>query len=115
LGPFGTGRRLRGGQRVLWFWCVQDTGEHCQRTLEVRPAAGTVAPGAPLRVTVRGYDDSGRGVAVEGATVRLGTAEAVTGADGAATLTVPAQTGALELTATRDGMVQAFPSEVRAG
>ena len=22
-GPFGTGRRLRGG-RLLWFWCLQD-------------------------------------------------------------------------------------------
>jgi hypothetical protein len=22
-GPFGTGRRLRAGQRLLWFWCVR--------------------------------------------------------------------------------------------
>src|SRR4051812_36264575 len=38
-GPFGTGHRLRDGQRVLWFWCTlngersPDTG--CQRTLAV--------------------------------------------------------------------------------
>jgi hypothetical protein len=113
-GPFGNGR-LRAGQRVLWFWCELGSTDGCQRTLEARPDRRRAAPGETLGVTVRGYDDNGRGVAVEGATVRLGAVEAVTGADGAATLTVPAQTGALQLTATRDGMVQAFPSEVRVG
>jgi hypothetical protein len=112
-GPFGTGRRLRDGQRVTWFWCRR-AGD-CQRTLEVRPDQTETAPGATLRVTVRGYDDFGRGVAVEGATVRLGAATAVTGADGTVALTVPAGTGRLDLRATRDGMVPAFPAEVAVG
>jgi hypothetical protein len=110
-GPFGTGRRLRDGQRVLWFWCVQ--ASRCQRTLEVRPDRASAAPGEPLRVTVRGYDDLGRGAAVAGATVRLGAATALTDDDGTAVLTVPAAAGRLDLEAERAGMVPAFPREVR--
>ena len=103
------GRRLRGGQRVLWFWCEQDGSGGCQRTLEARPERTAAAPGEALRVTVRGYDDLGRGVPVEGATVRLGSATALTGADGVAVLTVT-EGGALQ--ATKDGLVRAFPREV---
>ena len=40
-GPFGRGR-LKGGARVLWFWCSQGRGQSCQRTLEVS-SAPTVA------------------------------------------------------------------------
>jgi hypothetical protein len=112
-GAFGTGRGLRDGQRITWFWCeLQDTGG-CQRTLDVRPDRASAAPGEALTVTVRGYDDHGGGVAVEGATVRLGSATAVTGRDGEAVLTVPAEAGTLSLEAERDGMVRAFPREVR--
>jgi hypothetical protein len=112
-GPFGTGRRLRGGDRLLWFWCeMQSSG--CQRTLEAVPDRGAAARGETVRVTVRGYDDQGRGVAVSGATVRLGTASALTGADGVATVTV-AEAGRLALTASAPGMVRSFPGEVRAG
>ena len=110
-GPFGTGR-LRGGQRVLWFWCVQARGEACQRTLEVTPSASTVAPGAPLRVTVRGYDDNGRGVAVAGATVRLGAAVATTDGSGVAEVAAPAS-GSAPLTAERPGMVRSWPRSVK--
>jgi uncharacterized protein DUF4430 len=113
VGAGDTSRRLRNGQRVTWFWCVQAT--NCQRTLEVRPDRAAAAPGEALRVTVRGYDDLGRGRAVDGATVRLGSATAVTAADGTATLTVPAETGTLALEAERRGMVPAFPGEVRVG
>jgi hypothetical protein len=109
LGAADVGRRLRAGQRVTWFWCEQDAAGGCQRTLEAKPDRTTAAPGEALRVTVRGYDDNGRGVAVEGATVRLGAATAVTGADGVAVLTV-VDGGRLE--ATKDGMVRAFPREV---
>ena len=42
--------------------------------LEVSSSASTVAPGRDAAVTVRGYDDNGRGVPVAGATVRLGSA-----------------------------------------
>jgi hypothetical protein len=49
---------------------------------------------------------------VLGATVTLGSATAVTGTDGTATLTVPAATGRLGLSATHTGMVDAFPREI---
>jgi hypothetical protein len=113
-GPFGTGRRLRAGQRVLWFWCVKDRSDACQRTLEVS-SAGSVAPGAPLAVTVRGYDEAGSGAAVAGATVTLGDASAVTGPDGVATITAPAAPGALALEASKPGLVRSFPRTVEVG
>jgi hypothetical protein len=108
-GPFGRGR-LRRGARLLWFWCMQDRGEACQRTLEVS-AASTVAPGAMLSVTVRGYDDNGRGVPVAGATVRLGAASAVSDATGAAQVPAP-PSGSARLTAAHDGMVRSWPKTV---
>jgi hypothetical protein len=113
-GPFGRGR-LRAGQSVLWFWCVLGRGESCQRTLEAVPASTRVAPGAPLRVTVRGYDDNGRGVPAAGATVALGAASAVTGPDGVATVPAPAAAGAVQLSAAREGMIRSFPRRVTVG
>jgi hypothetical protein len=113
-GPFGTGKRLRGG-RLLWFWCVQNRANGCQRTLEGRPESRSVAPGAPLRVAVRGYDDNGRGVPVAGALVRLGGAQALTGADGVAVVTAPAAPGTLRATAEHAGMVRSFPERVVVG
>ncbi len=115
LGAGDTSRRLRDGQRVTWFWCEQDDSGGCQRTLEARPDRTTAAPGETLIVTVRGYDDRGRGIAVEGATVTLGSATAVSDASGAAVLTVPAGSGRHPLEATGDGLVRAFPVEVTVG
>ena len=109
-GPFGRGR-LRPGARVLWFWCLQDRGEACQRTLEAS-SPSTVAPGAMLPVTVRGYDDNGRGVTVAGATVRLGSASAVTDAAGRAQVVAP-EAGMARLTAEHGGMVRSWPKRVR--
>jgi len=103
--------RLRDGQRVLWFWCEQSAAGQCQRTLDVRPERSSAARGAPVRVTVRGYDDAGRGVAVAGARVRLGGAEALTGADGVATVAAPAA-GSATLVAEKAGMVRSFPRQV---
>ena len=114
-GPFGTGHRLHGGQRITWFWCELQSSGSCQRTLEARPDRTSAAPGEALRVTVRGYDDQGKGVTVQGATVRLGSASAVSGADGVAVLTVPAASGTLRLQAERSGMVRAFPRGVAVG
>ena len=85
-----SGRRLRGGDRLLWFCCRMQRAGSCQRTLEATPDRTTAAPGEMLRVTVRGYDDQGHGVAVPGATVRLGSATATTDAGGIAELAVPA-------------------------
>ena len=107
-------RRLRGGDRLLWFYCRTRRTGGCQRTLEATPDRKVAAPGEVIRVKVRGYDDQGRGVTVGGATVRLGSASATTDAGGMAELAVPAS-GRLPLTATRTGMVPAFPGEVRAG
>jgi hypothetical protein len=108
-GPFGHGR-LKRGARVLWFWCAQTGGQACQRTLEVS-SAGSVAAGGMLVVTVRGYDDNGNGVPVAGATVRLGSAAAVTDASGVAQVVAPAA-GAYRLTAERAGMVRSWPRKV---
>jgi len=113
-GSFGTGRLLRAGQRVLWFWCVKDAADSCQRTLEVVPASRSVAPGGSLSVAVRGYDDAGGGVPVAGATVRLGAAAAVTGPGGDATLTAP-PAGTYRLRAEKPGMVVSFPVRVAVG
>jgi hypothetical protein len=113
-GPFGTGRRLRGGDRLLWFWCDMQRTGGCQRSLEATPDRSTAAPRETIAVTVRGYDDNGRGAPVPGATVRLGDAVATTGPDGVATVAVPAA-GRLRLTAEAAGMVRSFPEEVRAG
>jgi hypothetical protein len=111
-GPFGTGKRLHGGQHVLWFWCTLNRAGGCQRTLDARPDRSTAAPGEVLRVTVRGYDDFGQAVAVAGATVRLGSSTAVSDGGGVATLTVGSATGRLRVRAQHTGMVAGFPREV---
>jgi hypothetical protein len=113
-GPFGTGRLLRAGRRVLWFWCVKDAADSCQRTLAVTPAAKRLEPGTPLSVTVRGYDDNGDAVRVAGAMVRLGPSAALTGADGVAKVTAPAA-GSYRLRAEKPGMVVSFPVRVAVG
>lgn len=107
-----SGRRLRDGDHVTWFWCEQDSSGGCQRTLEAVPDRTAALPGETLRVTVRGYDDNGKGVPVEGVTVRLGSAIAVSGADGVAALVVT-EGGSLE--ASKAGLVRAFPTEVSVG
>lgn len=110
-GPFGRGR-LRRGARVLWFWCRMGRDGGCQRTLEVTASRATAAPGAPVHVLVRGYDDEGRGIAVGGAAVRLGASTATTGDGGTAVLTAPARRGSALLRAQAPGMVRAFPVRV---
>ncbi|HEY3019081.1 MAG TPA: hypothetical protein VGJ32_02770 [Solirubrobacteraceae bacterium] len=111
-GPFGTGRRLRGGQRVLWFWCV--AARRCQRTLEVVRPPRRVPAGRGVRVTVRAYDDNGRGVRAGGVRVALGRTTAVTGADGTAVLMARGH-GRQTLRAARRGLVPAFPEPVVVG
>ena len=114
-GSVGAGAaKLRGGDRLLWFWCRMQATGGCQRTLAATPERAIAHPGEPLRVTVRGYDDNGHGTPIPGAAVRLGSAGAVTGPDGVATVTVPTA-GNLRLTATAAGLVPAFPELVRAG
>jgi hypothetical protein len=105
-GPFGRGR-LRGGRRVVWFYCRRAT--NCQRTLEARPR---VKPGAVV-VKVLGFDDAGRGVSVAGATVHVGSATATTGADGRARVAVGG--GRHRVYADKRGLVRSFPERVTVG
>jgi hypothetical protein len=110
-GPSGNGQRIRSGERVLWFWCEARAGG-CQRTLEVS-ASGPASRSRPLRVTVWGYDNEGRGGPVTGALVALAGARARTAAGGHATVTAPSASGHYQLSASRAGMVPAFPVAVQ--
>lgn len=113
-GPRGDGRRLARGQRVLWFWCLNRSG-NCQHTLGVTPSSARVAPGGSLSATVLGYDDRARGTPAADATVTLGAAAASTDASGRATLVAPATPGTYELAARADGLVPSFPEQVVVG
>jgi hypothetical protein len=110
-GPFGTGKRLRAGDRLLWFWCKQGS-KGCQRTLEITPADSTVAPNAKVSFTVRGYDDQGKGKGIGGATVMLGGQNVTTSSSGRATVTAPPNRGPQLVFATAKGMADAFPAKV---
>ncbi|HEU4656719.1 MAG TPA: carboxypeptidase-like regulatory domain-containing protein [Capillimicrobium sp.] len=107
-GPFGTGKRLRTGQPVLWFWCRQ--AGRCQRTLEIA-APERVGQDEPFTITVRGYDDQGRGRPIRGVTLKVGTSEFTTDANGRATVRATAA-GRLTLRASKPGLVDAFPQTV---
>jgi hypothetical protein len=102
-GPFGNGR-LRARQRVTWFYCLR--AADCQRTLEVRATPSA----AGIEATVRGYDDAGKGVAVEGASVTAGGVSGVTAADGRVQLALPV--GTYRLVARKDGLVRSFAERV---
>lgn len=103
-GPFGRGR-LRGAQRVTWFYCRLRNGG-CQRTLELRLRT---EPGSVV-ASVRGYDDAGRAVAVAGASVTAGAASALTDAAGEARLALPA--GRHSVVAQKEGAVRSFAERV---
>jgi hypothetical protein len=102
-GPFGRGR-LRAGQRVTWFYCVR--AADCQRTLGVTttPMAGGIV------ATVRGYDDAGDGVPIEGATVTASGVTGLTAADGRVQMALPP--GTHRLVARKDGLVRSFTERV---
>jgi hypothetical protein len=110
-GARGDGRRLRAGDRVVWFWCQSSRGG-CERTLEVGVSSLTPARGDPLRVTVTGNDNEGRGAPIAGALVRVGSATGVTGTGGGVTVRAPASHGRYEVLASRGGLVPAFPGMV---
>jgi hypothetical protein len=115
-GPFGTGRRLRSGQRVLWYWCRLSAGDRCQPTLEVKLSDDHAAPGAQVTATVTGYDDEGHGQPVVGATVTVdGAGVATTAADGSATFAAPAAPGSYEVNASAAAATSGFPAQVTVG
>ena len=107
-GPLGRGR-LRRRTRVLWFYCVPDSGGRCPRTLAIR--VRVQADGVAVRV--RAYDDEGRGVPAAGATVRAGGVSAVADASGLALLALPP--GRHRVHAEQDGLVRSFGEVVRVG
>jgi hypothetical protein len=102
-GPFGRGR-LRAGQRITWFYCVR--GGDCQRTLAVR----ATAVNGGILATVRGYDDAGEGIPIEGASVTASGVTGATGADGTVGLAVPP--GTHRVVARKDGLVRSFTERV---
>jgi hypothetical protein len=114
-GPFGTGRGLRSGQQVLWFWCTLGGASHCQPTLSTAVDAAQVAPGGPVHATVTAYDDDGHGTLAAGASVSVGGASATAGPDGSATVAVPAAPGKYDVTASEPGAVSGFPASVEVG
>jgi hypothetical protein len=107
-GPFGRGP-LRSRQRVTWFWCDQQPDvEGCQLTLEMK-VTSTAEHSASVRV--RGYDNAGKGMNIEGATILSGDVElGTTDATGAAAFALAP--GAHTLDAVKPGLVRAFPVEV---
>lgn len=107
-GPFGTGRRLRPGQPLLWFWCR--TAGRCQRTLAIS-APARVRPNQGFSITVRGYDDLGRGVPIADASLQVGTSTFTTDERGRATVRATAA-GRLTLRASKPGLVPSFPRTV---
>ena len=112
-GPFGTGRKLRAGQKVLWFWCVKDAVDACQRTLEIA-APRTVAPGAAFRRPCAATTRTARACPSPASRSRSAV-DARPDASGTATVTAPAAAGALTLRAEQPGLVQAFPRKVTVG
>ncbi len=106
-GSFGTGRRLRSGEVVTWFWC--ELGRRgCQRTLGARRSGSR-------SVVVHGYDDRGRGVRVARAlvTVRAGRRVARARTDRRGVARLPALRGSWQITARRGGYVPALPGGAR--
>ena len=109
-GPLGNGRLIGSGQQVLWFWC-HSSGGGCQRSLALS-ASGSATRGGHLSVKVTGYDNEGRGTPIAGAIVKLGTDFASTNAAGRAALIAPGRRGSYALTASRRGLVPAFPETI---
>lgn len=104
-GPFGTGRRLRSGQQVLWFWCrMGDRG--CQASLDIHLTAEGRA------VLVRAFDDAGRARPVGGATVTLADGTSLI-SDAAGRVTLPATVSDTTAVATAPGLVRSFPIPIK--
>jgi len=110
-GPFGDGRRLRSGQRVLWFYCRMGPAG-CQETLGLSLEPARAAPGDPVTAVVQAYDDRGSARPVPGATVEVAGTEVVTDAGGVAPLFAPAAPGVYPVRASAPDLVPAFPARL---
>lgn len=105
-GPFGRGL-LRGGSRVVWFYC-RLRGGSCQRTLAVR---GRLLGGGAVRVAAASYDDEARKARAAGATITLGGATVRTDSEGLALFSGVAA-GRYRLRAEQPGLVRSFGERV---
>jgi hypothetical protein len=105
-GPFGNGR-LKPRARVTWFYCRMKANG-CQRTLAISKVE--TPGGGQVRVTVRAYDNYGKGRAAAGATVRVGSVSAKADSKGVATLT--AAPGKAALRASGKGVVRSFGEQI---
>jgi hypothetical protein len=105
-GPFGNGR-LKPKARVTWFYCFMKANG-CQRTLAISKVE--TPGGGQVRVTVRAYDDRGKGRAARNATVHAGGATAKTDSKGVATLT--AAPGRRNARAEGKGVVRSFGEQI---
>jgi hypothetical protein len=104
-GAFGNGR-LGKGKRVTWFYCTLK-GATCQRTLELKASP---KGGGMVAVSVRSFDDEGRGKPAAGAVITGGLSEIPVGADGRATLALAP--GKRRLYASGEGLVRSFSERV---
>jgi hypothetical protein len=104
-GPFGGGR-IKDGARITWLYCRMKANG-CQRTLAVKPEA--LGEGR-VRVTVRAYNDFGKGRAAAGATVFLGSTSAKADSHGVATF--DAMPGKARVHAEAKGMVRSFEERI---
>ena len=107
-GSFGTGRRLRGGEVVTWFWCGLGR-RGCQRTLVATRVGAT-------RVRVTAHDDAGRGVRVRRALVSVTDARgrrARGRTDQRGLVRLGGLRGSWRISARRGGLVPALPGGAR--
>ena len=107
-GPFGDGP-LENGDQVLWFYCRPvDPQFNCQRSLDIVNLTQTARVGRPARFSVTGIDNNGDDIPVQGARVSFAGGSARTNARGVATV-IPRRVGLFLYSASRTGMVPAFP------
>jgi hypothetical protein len=106
LGAGDPSGRLHSGARVTWFYCHTGSGG-CQRTLAVSAKA---LGGGEVRVSVRAYDDRGKGRSQAKATVHVGSATASTDAHGVATLSV--SPGRRKVYAQSKALVRSYTEQI---
>jgi len=101
-GPLGRGR-LRAGARVTWFWChVTKADGGCPHTLVAQASPGN----GTLTVSVKRFNDFGKGKTAGGATVHVGSRTAVADSSGVARFELPR--GAYSVYATQERRIRSF-------
>lgn len=103
---------LQAQDRVLFFICKSDPVTfNCSNTPLGVQAPATARTGSPFSVKVVQFDGNGGSTPVVGATVSGGSASAVTGPDGRATVQLDSD-GTTALLATKPGATRSAPAAV---